>query len=341
MICLVFRSKKRNEHSIERIFEPLSEALTEQGTKNERVYVPEDRYNTFIKVFHNIMHVKRVKADIYHITGEIYYISTFLPKKKTIITIHDLASINNNLDLTKTKYKLLRYIMFYFPIKHSSVVTCISEKTRDEIIDIFPWSKKKLVVIPNLIEPNYIYSDYEFCTDCPTILLVGTRSNKNIERVIKAVKGIKCRLHIIGKLNREQLDLLNDENVQYINEFDLNDGDMYFRYQKSDLVCFASTYEGFGMPVIEAQAVGRPVVTSNIRPLCDICGEGAVLVNPYDVVDIGRGIKSVISNGELRKRLISEGKKNVEKFRIDIITSEYKKLYDGIMEGHERKKEKK
>ena len=65
------------------------------------------------------------------------------------------------------------------------------------------------------------------------------------------------------------------------------------------------------MPILEAQAVGRPVITSNLEPMNFVGGNAAIYVNPKSVKSIRRGILKIISNENLRKKLINNGFKNI------------------------------
>ena len=61
---------------------------------------------------------------------------------------------------------------------------------------------------------------------------------------------------------------------------------MIQEYKDADLISFPSTFEGFGMPIIEGQAVGRPVITSNIEPMVSVAADAAILVDPFNIESI-------------------------------------------------------
>ncbi|MEO0117358.1 MAG: glycosyltransferase family 1 protein, partial [candidate division WOR-3 bacterium] len=85
-------------------------------------------------------------------------------------------------------------------------------------------------------------------------------------------------------------------------------------YSLAKVFILPSLYEGFGLPVLEAMACGTPVVTSNISSLPEVAGDAAILVNPYDVSDIARGIKEALLNEKKRQEMIEKGVKNVQRF---------------------------
>ncbi len=81
------------------------------------------------------------------------------------------------------------------------------------------------------------------------------------------------------------------------------------------MLVFVSTYEGFGLPILEAQAMGRPVVTSNIMSMPEVAGDGACLVDPCDVTILHQVLLRVINDSSYRNTLVRNGFENVKRFR--------------------------
>ena len=165
------------------------------------------------------------------------------------------------------------------------------------------------------------------------VLSVGTADNKNLEALIEALKGISCRLMIIGRLSIKQKELLSLNGIAYENRFDLSREEIYRCYLQADLLCFVSTYEGFGMPIIEAQAVGCPVITSNLEPMPEIAGDAALFVDPFNIAEIRNAVITLLSDGKLRKALTHKGYRNIQRFKPDIIAQDYYILYKDVFSG--------
>ncbi len=263
-----------------------------------------------------------------HITGDVHYIASFLPKKRTILTIHDLRPLFRGSLLKK---KLIKLIWFTIPVRSVKYITVISEATKSELIKEVGVKPEKIRVIPNCLFPQFIFSAKEFNREKPRILHLGTKENKNLERLIMAIKGIPCHLRIIGKLSPEQTLMLTEHNVDYSNGFNLPSEQVVEEYRESDLISFVALYEGFGLPIIEAQATGRPVVTSNVSSMPEVAGESALLVDPCDVVEIRKGILTVIENKEVRERLVAKGLENVKRFRPEAVAAQYAEIYREIL----------
>jgi glycosyltransferase involved in cell wall biosynthesis len=110
----------------------------------------------------------------------------------------------------------------------------------------------------------------------------------------------------------------------------LTDEELVAAYRRSDMVVFASLYEGFGLPILEAQAMGRPVITSNFGAMREAAGDGALLVDPYSVEEIRAAIMRIKNEPGLREELVCKGRENAEKFRADPIALKYAQIYRAL-----------
>ena len=151
---------------------------------------------------------------------------------------------------------------------------------------------------------------------------------KNLTRLIQAYSflrkenAFKHQLAIVGKIYLEPSSL-----QQSVHESDYGDDilfcgyvpdeDLAVLYSMAEVFVYTSEYEGFGLPPLEAMAAGTPVVASDISIFREILGDAAVLVNPMDIRSIETGISQVLSDGELRKKLIEKGKERVKEFQWD------------------------
>lgn len=324
-IALYFRAKGA-DYSIERVFDSIIPKF-DLNLSVSQIYVPHYLIR-FTYILQNLIHCKNNKSEVNHITGVIHYCAFILPYSKTIITIHDLISVEHGKGLKKM---IFWFFFFYLPLKKCKYVTCISESVRDSLIKYKCCPASKIVVIPNPVSDSFVYFPTVFNQEFPQILHIGTRPNKNLDSVIKALIDIPCHLVIIGEIGTSEQILLKENRIKYTNKKNLSDDEILKEYIDCDIVSFPSLYEGFGVPIIEGQAIGRPILTSNISPMKEVAGENYYLINPYDVRDIAKGFKDLIHNSELRSNLIAEGLLNVKKYNSDSIANMYMELYSKIL----------
>jgi glycosyltransferase involved in cell wall biosynthesis len=99
------------------------------------------------------------------------------------------------------------------------------------------------------------------------------------------------------------------------------------QYEKCDIVSFISTSEGFGMPIIEANAIGRICITGNVTSMPEIAANAAHLVDPFDIQQIHEGFQSLINDKPYRDSLIVNGYKNANRFSAASLAKQYAALY--------------
>ncbi len=325
-LSLFYRHPAPEYHSIEQLFDTISDNFSSE-IKLKKIYAKQKSKGIFKRISIAVQ-LSRKQSDINHITGDIHFIAPFLKKDKTILTIHDIGSIKSGNFIKKG---ILKLFWFTIPAKSVAYITVISEFTKKELLDYVKVNPEKVVVIPNCISTIYQFKPKKFNTDKPIILQIGTKQNKNLQRLIKAVKDIACKLVIIGKLQNEQINLLEQENIDYKNYFNIEEERLLELYEQCDIVSFISTYEGFGLPVIEANAVGRVVLTSDIEPMNTVAGNAAFKVNPFNVDEIRKGIQTLIKDSLLRKALIEQGLINAKKYSAKAIANQYVNLYYKIV----------
>ena len=325
---ILFVERKASESvSIERVFEQIAKDLPKDRFESE---VQQVAYgNGIFGTLMNLLFFRPRQADIYHITGHVHYIALRLPKKKTVLTIHDLIFLHRR---NGPRRFILKWLFLTLPMKRLDNVTAVSQSTKEEIQAYTSVNGERIRVIEDpLIDGFQRGAGKPFDHDHPVILHIGTALNKNLPNLIRALRGMRCKLRIIGKLDPSLRETLHSNKVEYENVCGLDQAQMAEEYREADIVAFCSTYEGFGLPIIEAQAMGRSVVTSDLSPMKDVAGGGAVLVDPHNTESIRNGILKLIEDADLRNHLVDIGETNVERFASKKIASQYAELYDKIL----------
>ena len=323
MVCVFFRKKREGVNSIETVFASLDKHLIGHRSMN----LPCEGASP-VQLFKNIVYAWRHRGMVNHITGDVHYIALALGRN-TILTVHDVQSalrISNSL-----KRLYIKLLWFYLPALIVKKITVISDFTRKELEHVIPFAKNKITVIHNPFSPSIQYSARDTTSGLPIILHLGTKENKNLERVAQAASGLRCKLVVLGKMTEKQRLLMEEYKICYEDYYDLPYSKVAKLYKECDIVSFPSLYEGFGMPVLEANAAGRPVLAGDIAVLHEVAGEAAYFVNPTDVDAIRNGLTELLSNRDLRANLVAKGKENVKRFLPETIAEKYNQLYESLL----------
>jgi glycosyltransferase involved in cell wall biosynthesis len=327
MVSLIFRKRRPAVFSIENLFDALYALFERSGEGVRRLELP-DTSTGIVSVLKNAWFVARWGRGVLHVTGDVHYAALLRPLSKTIITVHDCVVLRRRTGLAGLA---LRMLWFELPLRTATIVTAISEETKREILKHFAIPETKIKVIPNFVDPTFTFDEKPFATACPRILHVGTTPNKNLSRVTTALRGIPCVLVIVGPLTPAMLAELRDNGIRYENFVGLDHAAMTRVYREADIISFPSTYEGFGMPILEGQAVGRAVLTSNLEPMRSVAGcQGALLVEPESVASIREGFLALLEDRALRARLIAGGADNCRRYSQEAVAAAYLDLYRSI-----------
>ena len=327
MIIHIFYPKKGFYLSIKRSFEPLVRELKKHHDVRE-FFVPYIGANP-INMLRNILYVKKHRTEIgvNHIAGDIHYCILGLIGTKNVLTIHD------DYAMRKSTHgwlgKMQKYLFWiWLPIKYADKVICITETTKKDIAKYYN-NEKLQVIAHHCMNEDFHYFPKEFNKECPTIFQCGTDFHKNLDTLIAALEGIKCKLVVLVKMTSAQCNLAKEKHVVYKNYYNISNEEVYDLYKSADIVTFVSSYEGFGMPIIEGQCTGRIVITTNKEPMNWVAGKNcALFVNdPKNVEEYRKAILKTINDDEYRNNCIKNGLKNVKRFTLSNIYNQYVKVY--------------
>ena len=248
-------------------------------------------------------------------------------KAKTITIVYDLIPWlypeTLHPRIINTHQKRMAWIK-----KEVNRVVVISENTKKDLNKTIGISKEKIIVAyPGLDRTKFFPQSKEKIAQIKKkyqlknyILGLGTQEpRKNFVQVIEAFNNLEKnnrQLAIVGKYGwGSKIKKLKNSKTQKLKILGyVPDQDLAPLYSGAQAFVYPSLYEGFGMPIVEAQACGCPVITSNTSSMPEAAGEGAVLVNPNNTGEIVRALEKIINNRSFRKNLIKKGEKNANQF---------------------------
>jgi glycosyltransferase involved in cell wall biosynthesis len=230
-----------------------------------------------------------------------------------------------------------------FSCRAASTVIAVSENTKNDLMKLYGVPSNKIVVIGEgyetaievtgnqklVTKKEGIVTNDQLPITPPYLLFIGrSEERKNVVRIVEAFEILKEKYQIPHQLVLAGKPGYGYHNIEYrISNIEYRDEIVESGYvseeekwellRSADVFVFPSLYEGFGIPVLEAQSVGVPVVTANTSSLPEVGGDGAVFVDPWSPESIAEGIWRVLSEARFRDGIIEKGSRNVQRFSWD------------------------
>ncbi len=273
------------------------------------------------------------------IDASIFPKNTYSPlaRGQKIPVYHDIIYFEKELDFREFKYfdQLHHRLMIPVAAKFSAYDLTVSDFTAGRMKELLGINGKKIRIIKEGVESRFrrmadkeklqsVINKYGLIR--PFFFYSGSLSpRKNIASAIRAYRrlcsDIPHRFYITGpdswnNSEREVFRLIDDlglsDKVKVLGL--VSDDELVALYTLADCDLYPSLYEGFGLPILEAQACGCPVITSNVASCPEVAGDGALYVDPMDESSIADAMSKLIGDRKLRDMLIQNGLKNIQRF---------------------------
>lgn len=287
--------------------------------------------------------IKELDLDCVIYPKNIIPFTHFGLKCKKYVVVHDLGYFEKKFNAYPFFDTLFMKTFMEQSCKKADLIFAVSEYTKKDIIEKFKISNGKIKVINEGAEKSFSIVDDEkklnavtekFSIKKPFILYSGRSDRKNVWRVMTSFNALKTKIpHTLclngrkNKIPKEILRYIEDNLKDRVNLLDfVSEEDLINLYNSADLYLYPSLYEGFGLPILEAQACGCPVLTSNVTSCPEVAGKGALIIDPYSEEELKNGILKMIQNQSFRQKLIKKGFENLNRYS-------WGKTADKILEG--------
>jgi glycosyltransferase involved in cell wall biosynthesis len=274
-----------------------------------------------------------------------YYVkpSAFFGNLPVVYTVYDMIheKWRNRLDYSGS-FAAAKKSCF----ERASAIACISESTRNDLLEMYPHLEAKTSVIylaGEIKQGDPASSD--LCAKafgCSYLLYVGARASyKNFFRLAVAFSRVACqisglRLKVAGPpFSGPELDLLEALDISNSVDIyaDVSDSVLHSLYRNALAFVYPSMYEGFGIPPLEAMALKTPVLASRSSSIPEVVGDAALMFNPYSVESIADAIVHIVMKPELREDLRQRGLRQCTKFSWEKTADQYIDLYEQLVCG--------
>ncbi len=316
------------KHTIRLYFnQPPPQNLFSDAPQLEQVVMPFPRLWTHIRL---AAALHRRPPDVFFTPAHVIPYSYF---GASVATVHDLGYHHFPKAHPKRQLVYLRWSTRHNGSRARRIIAD-SQATKQDLIQLDGTPPDKIDVIYPGIDPTLqpvmdeetitaVLAKYHITP--PYLLFLSTlQPRKNLIRLIQAyvASSVPHQLVLAGKpgwlsdpIFSEISNLQSPISKKVITTGYIADSDKAALLSGATAVLYPSLYEGFGFPVLEAQACGTAVLTANTSSLPEVAGDAALLVDPLDTAAITQGIQTLVNDELLRYGLVQRGFENVKKFR--------------------------
>lgn len=269
-------------------------------------------------------------VDIYHGLSNELPFGIHRTAIKSVITIHDLIFLEHP-ELYKPFDRYVYRKKVEYGARAATRIIAVSEQTKQDIIRWLGVDDSRVRVVyqgchrqfyHRVSEETLNYTRQQFVLPSEYLLYVGTiEERKNLLKIVEAMHAgnIDFPLVVVGRKTSyfSQVKTFLEKNrmnhIQFLDQVQVSD--LPAIYQGSRGFIYPSSYEGFGIPILEALNSGVPVITSSGGCLEETAGKGGIFIDPGDREEMIHAIRQVLEDSALRDRLIREGGAHALKFR--------------------------
>lgn len=297
--------------------------------------------------FGQVKDIDKLKLDVFHGLSNELPLSIKKSTVAKVVTIHDLIFLRFP-ELYKPLDRKIYNKKFQQACEDADVIVAISEQTKQDIIHYYQIDEQKIKVIYQDCDEQFhqqqsttTLEDVKLRYQLPSIFLlsVGTiEERKNQLLILKALQEVKdIPLVLVGRRTayQDQLqDFIKEQQLEHRVTFinDVQFSDLPAIYALADVFVYPSIFEGFGIPIIEAQNQSTPVVTSTGSCFSETGGDAAFYSNPYNAAELAENINKILTNERLRAALIDKGVENVKRFRAEYTFSQLDEIYKTLIQ---------
>ena len=303
-----------------------SDSLTINFGDNNDVSNPVVRHFLLVLfLFFPFLKIHRKAVNVFW--GHAHKLPLFRVKGVSyVVTIHDLVWKVCPQTMPSMR-RLTERFFFPIAIRNADKIITVSQSTANDLVKYFPFCADKVKVVPLASTFQVSINDQTLSRiDTKYILFVGTiEPRKNIHNMLRAYGSLpmelkqKYKFILVGDIgwgNIELDKLLVEFNLTSFVEWRsfVNDQELSALYQNAYCLLFPSFYEGFGLPIVEAQSFGVPAITSNISSMPEVVGEGGLLIDPCSIESIKNALEQLLSDTGLRDSLSQKAMINAQRF---------------------------